>query len=90
MEKTNSKSVAALTLGVLSLIIPFIGLILGVIGIVLSSKSITEIDNSNEIGRGLAISGKVCSIVGICLQIIMILFVILSFVLFNTTTFELQ
>ncbi len=73
MEKTNNKSIASLTLGVLSIIVPYIGIILGIIGIVISSKSIVEIDNSNEKGRGLAISGKVCSIVGICLQVLLIL-----------------
>ena len=78
MEKTNNKSIASLTLGILSIIIPYIGLILGIIGIVISSKSIVEIDNSNEKGRGLATSGKVCSIVGVCLQVLLVLLMILS------------
>ena len=78
MEKTNNKSIATLTFGILSIIVPYIGLIHGIIGIVISSKSIVEIDNSNEKGRGLAISGKVCSIVGICLQVLLILLLILS------------
>ena len=69
---------ATLTFGILSIIVPYIGLIHGIIGIVISSKSIVEIDNSNEKGRGLAISGKVCSIVGICLQVLLILLLILS------------
>lgn len=81
MENTlNRKSVASLTLGILSLIIPYIGLILGIIGVIFSAKSLKEIDLSNQQGRGLAISGKVCSIVGICLQALLIILLILGFV----------
>jgi hypothetical protein len=76
--KTNNKSIAALTLGILSILLPYIGLILGIIGLVLSSKSIKEINHSNENGRGLAISGKVCSIVGISLHGLLILLMILA------------
>ncbi|MEO2074101.1 MAG: DUF4190 domain-containing protein [Bacillus sp. (in: firmicutes)] len=78
MVKTNNKSIAALTLGILSILLPYIGLILGIIGLVLSSKSIKEINHSNENGRGLAISGKVCSIVGISLHGLLILLMILA------------
>lgn len=78
MEKTNNKSIVSLTLGILSIIVPYIGLILGIIGIVISSKSIVEIDDSNEKGRGLAISGRVCSIVGICFQCLLIFLLLLS------------
>ncbi|MFD4932183.1 DUF4190 domain-containing protein [Peribacillus butanolivorans] len=78
MEKTNNKSIVSLTLGVLSIIIPYIGLILGIIGIVISSKSIKEIDESNEKGRRLAISGRFCIIVGICFQLLLIFLLILS------------
>ncbi|WP_163100708.1 DUF4190 domain-containing protein [Peribacillus alkalitolerans] len=78
MVKKNSKSIASLILGILSIIIPTIGLIFGVIGIIISRKSIKEIDNSNETGRGLAISGKVCSIVGICIQVLLTILAILG------------
>ncbi|MET3322364.1 UNVERIFIED_ORG: hypothetical protein ABIC97_005500 [Peribacillus simplex] len=78
MKKTNNKSIVSLTLGVLSIIIPYIGLILGILGLVISSKSIVEIEESNEKGRGLAISGRVCSIVGICFQLLLIFLLVLS------------
>ncbi|MFE4430167.1 DUF4190 domain-containing protein [Peribacillus butanolivorans] len=78
MKKTNNKSIVSLTLGVLSIIIPYIGLILGILGLVISSKSIVEIEESNEKGRGLAISGRVCSIVGICFQLLIIFLLVLS------------
>jgi hypothetical protein len=59
--RTNSKSVASLTLGILSIIIPTIGLVLGIIGIgiVISRMSKREIEKTNENGRGLATSGNV-------------------------------
>lgn len=79
MEETiNRKSITSLTLGILSVVIPYIGLILGIIGIVLSSKSMKELDKINQKGRGLAISGKVCSIVGICIQTLLIILLFLG------------
>lgn len=73
MGTTNKKSILGLTLGILSIILPLIGLILGIIGNSLSKKSIAEIDNSNEKGKGLAKSGRICSIIGIWIQSILIL-----------------
>ncbi|MBK3497397.1 DUF4190 domain-containing protein [Viridibacillus sp. YIM B01967] len=86
MENTNNKSIVSLTLGVLSIVVPYIGFILGIIGLVMSKKSIKEIDISNEKGKGLATSGKVCSIVGICVQGILIFLMILSIVAFYSLT----
>ncbi len=83
---TNSKSISSLTLGVLSIIIPYIGFILGIIGLFISRKSIAEINHSNEKGKGLAISGRVCSIVGICIQIILIIILVLGIMTFFSTS----
>jgi uncharacterized membrane protein YidH (DUF202 family) len=74
--KTNSSSVISLTVGILSILIPIIGLILGVIGIVVSRKATKEIEKTNEAGRGLAISGLICSSVGIIIQIFAVLGII--------------
>ena len=68
-NQTNSKSVVALTLGILSILIPYIGLVLGIIGVVVSRKATKEIAISNEGGSGLATSGLVCSVVGIIIQL---------------------
>ncbi|MEH7612494.1 DUF4190 domain-containing protein [Gottfriedia acidiceleris] len=65
MRKINSKSIFSLTLGILSIILPLIGIFLRIIGISLSKKSIFEIENSNVKGKGLAITGRNCSIIGI-------------------------
>lgn len=66
--QTNSNSVISLTLGVLSILIPYIGLILGVVGVVVSRKATKEIAKTNEGGSGLATSGLICSVVGIIIQ----------------------
>jgi len=79
---TNSKSISSLTLGVLSIIIPYIGFILGIIGLFISRKSIAEINHTNEKGKGLAISGRVCSIFGICIQTILIIILVLGIITF--------
>lgn len=78
MVKTNNKSIVSLTLGILAIIVPYIGIILGIIGIFISSKSIIEIERLNERGKGLAITGRVCSIVGICFQFLLIILLLLS------------
>ncbi|EKN70728.1 hypothetical protein BABA_04784 [Neobacillus bataviensis LMG 21833] len=72
-NQTNNNSVISLTVGILSLFIPFIGVILGIIGIVFSRKAVKQIDKTNENGRGLATAGLICSIVGIILQVFMVL-----------------
>jgi hypothetical protein len=72
-NQTNNSSVISLTVGILSLFIPFIGLILGIIGIVFSRKAVKQMNKTNENGKGLATAGLICSIVGIIFQVLMIL-----------------
>ena len=86
MSTTNSKAITSLVMGILSIFIPFVGLILGIIGIILSIISVKEINDLSENGRGLAISGRVCSIVGVCIQVILIGFMILGFLSFTAYT----
>jgi hypothetical protein len=68
MNQTNRNSVISLTLGILSILIPLIGLILGIIGVVFSRKAAKEIAFSNESGSGFATAGLVCSVIGIIFQ----------------------
>ncbi|MCM3766442.1 DUF4190 domain-containing protein [Neobacillus niacini] len=72
-NQTNNSSVISLTVGILSLFIPFIGLILGIIGIVFSRIAVKQMNNTNENGRGLATAGLICSIVGLIIQLLMVL-----------------
>lgn len=71
--QTNNSSVIALTVGILSLFIPFIGLVLGIIGIVFARVAVKQIRITNENGSGLATAGFICSIVGVILQLLMLL-----------------
>ena len=80
-NETNSKSIYSLALGIISFFLPLIGLIFGIMGIILSYKSVKEINNSEEKGIGLAVSGRIISIIGLCCQII----AIVGFVTFSTT-----
>ncbi|MFS0671832.1 DUF4190 domain-containing protein [Ornithinibacillus sp. 179-J 7C1 HS] len=83
-QQTNGKAVAALVLGILSIVIPYVGLILGIIGIILSNSSLKEIVVTNEGGRGLAIAGRVTSIIGVAIYGILLVLIILSFAAFTT------
>jgi len=73
VEKTNSKAITSLILGSLSIFIPIIGLIGAIVGVVISNKAIKEINNLKEKGMGLAISGMILSILGICIHLLFIL-----------------
>ncbi|MNI69402.1 hypothetical protein D3C73_1251440 [compost metagenome] len=78
--RTNGKSIAALVLGILSVVTPYIGLLFGIIAIVLASLSLKEIRRNYEGGRGLAIAGLVCGIVGtIIYALLILLFVVFIF-----------
>ncbi len=74
--KTNSKSIASMVLGILAIILPYIGLILGIIAIVMSKLAFNEINRMQEQGRGMAIAGLVCGIIGTAIYAIIILVLI--------------
>lgn len=84
--KTNGKSIAALVLGILAVVLPYIGLIIGIIAIVFANIAFKEIKRNGDQGRGLAIAGLVCGIVGTALYAIIILIVIIAIVSVATTT----
>ncbi|MFJ7638075.1 DUF4190 domain-containing protein [Peribacillus sp. NPDC097206] len=77
IKRTNSKALASLILGILSLLIPFIGVILGIIGLIFASNGTKEIVHSGEPGINLATAGKVCSIMGIIFNMIIVLIILL-------------
>ncbi|WP_042198753.1 DUF4190 domain-containing protein [Paenibacillus camerounensis] len=72
--QTNGKSIASLVLGILSIVTPYIGLLFGIVAIILSALSLKEIRNRYEGGRGLAIAGLVCGIVGTIIYALLIIF----------------
>lgn len=81
--QTNGKSIASLVLGILSIVSPYIGILFGIIAIILSAISLKEIRTRYEEGRGLAIAGLVCGIVGTIIYTILILLFILLVFVFN-------
>ncbi|MCC3378800.1 DUF4190 domain-containing protein [Paenibacillus farraposensis] len=78
---TNNKAVASMVLGILSVVIPYLGFIIGIVGIILSSLSLKEINRHGEQGRGMAIAGLVCSIIGTMIYALIIIFFIVVFVI---------
>lgn len=56
-ERTNGKAIAALVLGILSIVVPYIGLIFGIIAIVLAALAFKEIRLRYEQGRGWRLPG---------------------------------
>jgi len=80
--KTNNKSIVALVLGILSLAVPYIGFVIGIVAIVFASLSFKEIKRTQEQGRGLAIAGLVCGIVGTAIYAILLLLFLFAFFAF--------
>ncbi|WP_083443659.1 DUF4190 domain-containing protein [Ornithinibacillus contaminans] len=83
-KETNGKSVASLVLGIIAVIVPYIGIILGIIGLVLANKGIKEIAVTGQGGRGLAVAGRVTSIIGIVFGAILLFFLILSLAILSS------
>ena len=71
--KTNTKAIISLVLGIISLLITYLGFISAIIGIILSRMATKEIEERGEKGSGLALGGLITSIVGIVLQLIIII-----------------
>lgn len=85
IKRSNSKAIVSLIMGVLSLFIPIIGIILGISGLIFASKSKKEMNLTGESGNGLVTAGKVCSIIGIILNVLMILiFMVFFYFVVNT------
>lgn len=82
IPKTNGKSIAALVLGILAVVIPYIGLIIGIIAIIFANISLKEIKKTGDQGRGMAIAGLVCGIVGTAIYAIILLILIIAFASF--------
>ncbi|MFY0781467.1 DUF4190 domain-containing protein [Peribacillus simplex] len=85
IKPSNSKAIVSLIMGVLSLLIPFIGIVLGILGLIFAAKSKQEMKLTGETGNGLVTAGKVCCIIGIILNVIVILiFLVFSYFVVST------
>ena len=82
VRQTAPHSVAGMVLGILSIVLScgFVGLILGIIGLVQSKKAQAALAANPELGgAGFAKAGKICSIVGIIIGAIAIVYWIIYF-----------
>ncbi|MFF4030339.1 DUF4190 domain-containing protein [Streptomyces sviceus] len=61
---TNGKAVASMVTGIVSLVVPFVGIVTGPLAIVLAARARTEIRQTSQKGDGLAITGLVTGILG--------------------------
>ncbi|TRM11729.1 DUF4190 domain-containing protein [Lentibacillus cibarius] len=71
---TNGKATASLILGVISIvlsIVPLGGLILGIIGLIIGVIGLREIKRFKQGNKKIALSGIVCSSLGILLPIVL-------------------
>ncbi|MCC3375014.1 DUF4190 domain-containing protein [Cohnella sp. REN36] len=86
--KTNSKSIVAMILGIMSIVVPYVGLIIGIVAIVFAALSFKELKRTGEQGRGMAVAGLVCGIIGTTIYSLILLFIIILFAYSGSTTWE--
>ena len=79
-ELPKGLSIAAMVLGICSLafcipIINYLTLPIGIVGLVLSIMAMKKCNRGEAAGKGMAIAGLVCSLVGIALWVVIILII---------------
>ncbi len=82
-QQTLPNATVSLVLGILSIVICGIGLVLGIIGIIMANKDIVLYKNNpgiyTENSYNNTKTGRICSIIGIVLSSLMIIFYIAWF-----------
>lgn len=75
------KSTAALVLGILSLVVPFVGFILGIIGWVLAKSGLryVQANGGNFAGTGKLKAGLICSMISVIVYIVVFAFYLILF-----------
>ena len=81
-QQTNGKAIAALVLGIASIVLACygIGLLPGIPAIILGRMSGREIEEGNGTGDGLAKAGLITGIIGVVLSVFGLLYLILVIV----------
>lgn len=77
------KSTAALVLGILALVVPFVGFILGIVGWVLAKSGLNQVRLSpaSYKGAGKLKAGLICSIVSVAIYIAVFVFYLFAFII---------
>jgi hypothetical protein len=83
--KTSGFAVTSMVLGIIGIpmvCIYFIGIILSILAIIFAGIAISSIKNSNNTlsGKGMAKAGLVLGIINISIVVILILFIIISYI----------
>lgn len=77
--RTSGLAIAALVCGICSLVffwVPWLGFLLGILAIVFAAIAMSQTGKDPQLrGRGMAIAGLVCAIVGIALWIIILVWI---------------
>lgn len=68
-KELSSHAVTSLTLGIISIFIPIFGLLLGILAIFFYRQSM----QAQEKGKGLAVAGLVCGIIGVAFQLLILI-----------------
>ena len=76
-QQNNGVAIAGMVVGIASILFPFYG-ITGIVGIILSILGLKKKKTTGK-GKGMAIAGICCSVVGIVMGIISIIAVIAAF-----------
>ena len=75
---TSGKAVASMVTGIVSLVVPFVGIVTGPLAIILAARARGEIRNTRQKGDGLAITGLVTGIIGCVGYAIFVLILIIG------------
>lgn len=89
IKKTAPNSVAALVLGICSIVFGcfFVGLICGIIGLIMAKNGLNSYNSSPEEydGNGMLKAGKITSIIGIVLGSLYIIYYIFAVLIIGST-----
>ncbi|MEC3882320.1 DUF4190 domain-containing protein [Halobacillus sp. HZG1] len=75
------KAVTSCVLGMMSIFLPFIGILFGWIGLLFANKALVEL-TTDAPGYRFALGGKICSVVGLCLQVCILIFILAAYFFF--------
>jgi len=70
---THGPAVASMVLGIVSLVIWYLGIVTGIVGLILGATSLKHCQpNGPKKGRGMAVAGITCSIIALSLWLIVL------------------
>jgi hypothetical protein len=89
-QPTAEGATASMVLGILGIVIPYVGFILAIIAIVLGSKALRLIaDSGGRLqGQGMAKAGQILGIVSLCLYGVVLVIVLMFVAAFSTAGFN--